>query len=304
MVIFSLISVGWVALLSLKYGYITAGTSGPYNHAILGPKSAGQLMDYKGLLDPPNPTAISVWEDVTYQRIPDWGVFDSPGTLKHQLEIAFKNTQSLIAILNQFSVFSLILLIVAAFYLLKQGQRMFSDNIFYLMVCIAILWSGYLLLLVEGRYIWLSNILILIIGARLLDLLFQKYSLFRVSRAILVGFFAASFAFAPIQTLYYRRDTGKDIYDLSNRLSDLQLQGRIASNANWGKTLHLSFYNDWKYYGVKGRLSSSELRTEFENKMINYYFVWEPSTDNTILVERFEEITGGRIAGLKIYRIK
>jgi hypothetical protein len=303
-VVFFLISAGWASLLSVKYGYFTTGTSGAYNHAILGPKALGYPMDYMGLLDPPNDTAISVWEDVSFIKIPDWGIFDSIGSLKHQLKITLENVRSIIARLNQFSVFSILVLIGGAFYLLKQGKRMVTDNLFYLMVSTAILWSGYLMLLVESRYIWLSNILIMIAGAKLLDLLFQKYSLSQTLKTILAVIFAASFAITPAQTLYYRRDTGKDIYDLSNRLSYLNIRGRIASNQEWGKTLHLSFYNDWKYYGEKGRLSSSELETEFENKMINYYFVWEPSEEDNKLVERYKEITSGSIDGLKVYQIK
>jgi hypothetical protein len=166
------------------------------------------------------------------------------------------------------------------------------------------LWSGYLPLLVRSRYIWLSNILILITGAKLLDLLSQKYLFSRIVQTILIVIFAASFAITPAQQLYYQRGTGKDISDLNNKISYLNIHGRIASNSLWGKSLYLAFYNDWKYYGVKGRLSNLQLERELENKLIDYYFVWEPFGKDNKLVEKYEEITGGRIDGLRVYQIK
>ncbi len=48
-------------------------------------------MHYMGLLDPPNETAISVWEDVSNVKVPDWSVFDSIGTLKYQLKTVLMN---------------------------------------------------------------------------------------------------------------------------------------------------------------------------------------------------------------------
>lgn len=300
----SLIAAGWIALLSDKYGRFTVSTSANYNHVVVGPKSLGHPMHIKGLLDPPNNTAISVWEDISYTKVSNWSVFDSIGSLIHQIKIALNNIGSIITKITQFSVFSLIILSAAVVYLVKQGKRMVEDNLLYLLLTAAVLYSGYLMFLVEPRYIWLSYILIFVCGAKLLDIYSKKFQISKQLRTVLVVIFAASFAIYPVQKLYSRRETGKEIYDLSNRLSYLNIEGRIASSGYWGKTLHLSFYNNWRYYGEKGQLTLKELETQFENKQINYYLVWKPFNEHEKLDRMYQEITNGSIDELKVYKIK
>jgi hypothetical protein len=38
--------------------------------------------------------------------------------------------------------------------------------------------------------------------------------------------------------------------------------------------------------------------------MIDYYFVWESYEKKLKFLEKYEEITGGSIAGLRIYKLK
>jgi hypothetical protein len=38
--------------------------------------------------------------------------------------------------------------------------------------------------------------------------------------------------------------------------------------------------------------------------MINYYFVWESFENKLKFLEKYQEITGGTIDGLRIYKVK
>lgn len=303
-VVFSLISACWISIISNKYGQLTIGTAGSYNRAIMGPQSSGQPIHYVGLLDPPNNTAISIWEDVSYLRIRSWSTFDSIDSLKHQIKNTLKIIYRIISMLGAFSLLSLAILSMTVVYLLEKGKRIVTDNIFYLVISLVVLFSGYALLLIESRYIWLGNILIIIMGARLLDLLFQRILLRQIARMALIVIFVVSFSLQPLKELYGNLNTGKNIFNLNNKISCWNINGRIASNGQWSNSLYLSFYNGWQYYGEKGKLEESQLETELENKTIDYYFVWKPSEEKVSFLEQYEEITGDRIDELRIYKLR
>lgn len=304
-VVFLLISAYWIFLISNKYGHITIGTSGKYNHAIDGPQALGHPIYYMGLIDPPNNTAISIWEDVSYIKISNWNVFDSACTLKFELKKIVMNIYNIIIILNEFSLLAVTLLIIAVVFLLEKGKKMIFDNIFILIVILAVLLSSYGLMVVHDRYLWLGNIIILIISAKLLDLLVGKKVLKKFSKMVLVTVFVASFSLFPIIKLSGNINSGIEIFDLKNKIISLNIHGRIASNGDWYSSLYLSFYNEWHYYGISKKQNESKLKTELEKKKIDYYLVWKPFEEKIKFEgEGYKEITDGKIDALRIYKLK
>jgi len=303
-VIFSLISACWISIISVKYEYLTIGTAGVYNHAITGPNSLGHPMDYIGLITPPNNMAISAWEDPGIEKIQNWNVFDSFSTMKYEIEKTIKNSFIIISILNQFSLISISLLFIAVAFLLEKGKRIVFDNIFLLIVILGILFSSYALLLIEDRYLWLGNIIIPIIGAKLLDLLFTSVSLKKISKIFLITIFIASFSIFPIKALLVNFNTGKNILTLNHKISQLNIKGRIASNSRWDTSLYLSFYNGWQYYGTSYKPEVSDIETELKNQKIDYYLVWKPFDEKIKFDEQYKEIIAGKIDELKIYKLK
>jgi len=303
-IVFTLISTCWISIISIKYGYLTIGTSGSYNHAISGPESIGNPMSYKGLIAPPNNNAISAWEDISYVKIQSWNIFDSYSSLNYYLKKIIKNILDIYKILNSFSLLSIIILNLTFVYLIKKGKRFVFDNIFILMVIIAILNFGYSLLFVLDRYIWLNNIIILIVGAKLLELLFRLFSLKRIPKILIVCFFAASFSLPTLRPLYLGLNNGVGVLNLNSEIRNLNIHGRIASTGHWKLSLYLSFYNDWSYYGHSFKPNESELKTELENKKIDYYFVWKPFEKKIKFIENYEELTNGKTDMVRIYKLR
>jgi hypothetical protein len=302
--VFILTSAIWISLISNKYGYFTISTSGSYNHAIFGPHSLGHPMTYMRLIDPPNKTAISVWEDVSYVKIQNWSVFDSYSTLMFELKKIIKNIFQICSILNVFSFLSITLIFVASVFLLEKGKRLVSHNIFILIVFLVIMFTSYSMLFIEPRYIWLSNIIIIMIGAKLFDILFKIFSLKKISKIVLVTVFVVSFSLNPLWAIYCGCNTGKNIFNLNKIIYSLNIHGRIASTGNWQSSLFLSFYNNWYYYGDTYKPEELEMKNELENKMIDYYLVWKPYEQKIKFIERYEELTNGKIDELKIYKLK
>lgn len=261
-------------------------------------------MHYMGLLDPPNNTAVSVWEDVSTIKLKSWSIVESVDSLKHQVKIMLINVIETINIFMNYSFLSLVIITAAGIYLIKRRKRLLADNIFILLVSSIIMISGYTVLLIEERYIWLCYILIMVIGAKLLDLIFQYYRWNKMIKVGIAFIFMASFLIMPLDWLYHNRHTGEYIYNVKNKLSRLHISRRIASDKEWHNSLYLSFYNDWKYYGEKGMLCDPEFENELKNKMIDYLLIWGPCDKKIKFIEGYEEITDGKIDEMKIYKLR
>jgi hypothetical protein len=291
-------------MISHKYGHFLIGTSGAYNRALTEPKSLGHPMFYAGLLDPPNNSATSIWEDVSFLKIKSWNIFDSANTMIYEIRIICKNIITILSILIDFSLLAIPVFLVALGYLLKIRKQIFSDKIFYLVLFLIIMFSGYAMIAVDPRYIWLSNIVIIITGAKLLNTLFEKIPLRKAIKLVIIGIYIFSFLILPLKSIYRSLDEGKDLYELSNRINKLNINGRIASFGDWERSYYLSFQNGWQYYGRSGNLNESDLEGELMNKMIDYYFVWESDYNSLKFLNKYKEITDGNIDGLRIYKLK
>jgi hypothetical protein len=304
LVVFCMISICWIVLISNKYGHFTIETAGTYNHALVGPQSSGHPMHFMGLIDPPNETAISSWEDISSVKIQSWSYFESMDAVKYTIRKIYLNIINIIYLFDKFSFLAMMIICSAFVYFFQKGKKASSDPIFILMVFIFVNISGYALILAESRYLWLSNIIILIVGTKLLDVLFQSALLKRTAKIFLVAVFSVSFLITPVTSLYADRYIGKNIFDLNNKISDLNIHGRVASAGKWHESLYLSFYNGWHYYGDNSYIPESELISQLDAKKIDYYIIWKSFDTNIKYFEKFKEITDGKIDEFKIYKLK
>jgi hypothetical protein len=261
-------------------------------------------MFYAGLFDPPNNSAICIWEDVSRLKYPAWNMFNSINSLFFELRTFCRNLLGIMTFLSEFSLLLIPLLSIAIVCLLKSGRKFVFDNIFYLILILAILFFGYAMIAVDPRFFWLIDIVTIIIGAKFLNLLFDKALIRKFYKVILIGIFVISFLVQPVKLIYRSLDNGNYVYELSNRISKLNVNGRIASIGDWQMSYYISFFNNWQYYGRSGNNDETYLENELKNKKIDYYFVWESYENKIKFLEKYQEITGGNIAGLRIYKLK
>lgn len=303
--IFFIISGAWIGLISDKYGYGTIGTSGKYNYELVGPQSQGQPMFYQGLIEPPNKSAISAWEDPSYFNMKSWSAFSSWANFQYQLNLIWLNLLKIIDILEMYSILSLIIIIGAFLFIWKAPSKSSRNKILYLLATILIFSGGYCLILIEMRYLWLIYILLMIMGIYLINNIYDMEKLSKLSRNVLLLLIILSFIAGPIQILANDIYLEKNVYDLSQTLqSDYHVNGNIASNDNWELTIYLAYYLKSRYYGVTSNNNDkSDIQSQLEKNRIDYYFVWD-KTDNLQLTG-YEEITYSKIKNLRIYsRVK
>lgn len=306
MLVFTVVSALWIFAISQKYGYFTIGSAGTYNHALVGPDSPGHPLGhpihFMGFLAPPNNTALSAWEDISYVEFPNWSTFGSFNSVAYQTKLILNNVWDIFLILEKFSFFSIFVLLASIFYFRKKRKQLPDDPIFHLLVSLLILVSGYSLLLLVNRYLWLGIIILLATGTKLWDEWMAKKVDKSKLKSMLFYIFAASFLLLPVRNIYLNLNSGRHIYAINNTISGLGISGRVASNTNWHESLYLAFYNNWKYYGEIGK--ETKIQGSLQENEIDYFFVWGPGNENIEFLTSYPEISTGEIEGLLIYKLK
>jgi len=316
LVTFSVIAGVWVALISQKYGKFTTASAGTYNFLLWGPHWRGPYgstqipegrqntcLPDEGFLPLPNPTAVSAWEDPTYLDITKykWNPFGSKAEFKYEVKLIKHNFKDS---LWCFSLFSLLWSAIMAAAVLLSGGR--SDPppvrpVLLLTLAFLVYPLGYWLLLVEIRYLYPVPVLLLLLGFFVVENADWE-RIGPVRRYAAVTVLCASFLPLPAWALI-RLETGREIREKAVTLADVVPVGsRIASDSHWADTLYLSFYNNYKYYGLsRPEADPSEVNDQLKKFKIDYFFVWDGPARYP-LEKGWSEVSHGLVPGLKIFR--
>jgi len=303
-VVFLIISGAWISLLSNKYGYFTVGTAGKYNFAVFGPELEDHPMHVQGFLKPADKTAVSAWEDPAYLDVGSWGPLQSWGACWYEIKYFLNNALGIIFAFQSFSVFAFLIFFGAIFLAISKIRQGLKIELHYSLITMAIYSIGFALFLIELRYLWITYILLLLMGGYLLNKLLDKeYYSKRLRSNVILGLFVVSFLVFPVDQLVRNLNTGREMYELSKKLKhEYIIKGNIASNKKWADSLYLSYYLNAQYYGEsKKEIYDKELATELKKHKIDYYFVWQKGPQ---FLDNYEEVTDGEIDGLRIYNLK
>jgi hypothetical protein len=328
MVLFSIISGLWITAISYKYNRFTISNMGKANFSALAPGlpdsgyELGNPMFYEGFFPPSNETAFSTWEDPTYivSSLPAWSPVESGAYFKHFLKNILKNVTECIRIFGAFSRLSYSILIVYILLLMVRpfNRQLLRGDMLYSFYTLLLFTGGYMPFHLELRYLWIVNVLLLLMGGYILTILFQ-YDFFKNSsrKNALIVFFVLSFTLTPLKSFVQEGhdNISREMYALSLLLKDKHhIQGNIASNRewkctavhdSWHKTFRLAYDLNSKYYGqAKKDISDTELEKELRKYNIDYYFFWGNSPRGIPrFLSKYREITGGTTPGLKIFAL-
>ncbi len=314
------VSGPWIAAVSHKYGRWTLSTTGDYNYRLVGPRSNG-YPQYLHLLEPPETHAISYWEEPAPASLPAWSPLTGSG-LRHQLKLVKNNFKDLIDQWDQASIFSVAILLAYCVW----GMSTPGTQVPWYLAAITILIypAGYLLVLVQDRYLWATTLLTLLLGAVVVQAAVGKLS--PAGRRVLLTAFAASYLVLPLRMLVGQRHADQPAFEISRRIQDrFPVHGNVAACGNWNESLYLAYYLDLRFLGDTGylpeeeaiahalnpsltapppRVSDAEATAELRARDVDYYLGWEscPSIPGPVL--EHPEITQGGLPGLRIYSLK
>jgi len=191
-------------------------------------------------------------------------------------------------------------------------------DLLYPLLTIILYTGGYFPFHFESRYLWIVNILLLLMGGKMLHELFQhEFFKKNILRYILTVFFVLSFMITPVKSSI---DIGKNTLNSSMHALGEELdrryhiRGNIASNRqkvhtsihdSWHQTFRLSYWLKSRYYGqARENISDNDLENELKGHDIDYYFFWGDTSGLPRFLSQYKELTRGEIQGLQIYHLK
>ncbi|HML06177.1 MAG TPA: hypothetical protein VK426_10420, partial [Methanobacterium sp.] len=252
---------------------------------------------------------------LSYVQMKHWSPFDSWESFKFELNNIEKNIYHTVNIINSFYLVTFLIIIsIIIFVLNSNAQKPVKDKLVYLLITLLLYVSGYILIYLEWRYLWLVFILIVISGFYLVQSIYNTKIINKNLRNILLIILIFSFTIEPAYEIISLSNPTDPFYELSNKLeNDYGIHGNIASN-KFGDTMRIAYYLNIKYYGqTKKTNNSADLEKELETNNIDYYFFWGEeykfyvpnyyywNESDTIILPGYQEITNGKIKGLKIY---
>jgi hypothetical protein len=293
--------------------------------ASLGPDSdhgtleKGDPIFFEGFIEPPNETAFVIYEDPSHARKKTWSPLRSWSLFQHFIKNISHNIVEFIRIYEFFSRLSFTIIIAYLLFIFMEGDNklVLRRKMLYPLLTVVLYTGGYMPFHFELRYLGIINILLLLMGAYVLNVLFQ-YTIFRkrMIRIFLSLIFVLSFILSPIKATVEvsRSNINKEVFTLSNKLKKYNIEGNIASNRElkqiathnaWHKTFRLSYWLQSRYYGqARENMSPVELDNELKKFNIDYFFYWGDAGNIPAFLSRHKEVTDGEIPGLRIYSLK
>lgn len=265
----------WIIPVSFKYGKLTLGNAGSYNWAVRGPEGKGEPFDSNRLIEPPNNTALSIWEDPSFENVKYWNPFSSLDSLKYQFFLIRKNTAEALRVIFNYSIMAIPVIILAVTHLYTRAKQKKNDKVAYILITICLYIFGYTFFLIDERYFWIIFILVLVLTVGIFSSLNQNKDK-RLKIAIITAFILL-FTYYPVGNLIKNANRDDIYYIIGQQMTNNQItKTRLATNKYGRKTLFLAFHTESKYLGQTGDYDDLRLlKNILVEHGINYYLVWE-----------------------------
>jgi len=295
---FGILIIPFCLAISVKYGYPTVGTSGTYNLALVGPQTEGHPMMSRGLMPPPNDTALSVWEDISYVPLKTWNPLGSVANLKHLYRTIRSNiTTTSAIILATFWPF----LFIAIFYGLSAEKEPKKNRFKLLATAIAALTVAlYLPIFVEFRYLFVVLVIIMLGFVLFLADQYKKGAklvcVFGIVTLLL-------FVQVPIRNLNHNIDMTKIVFDESKALRNVIGPTNHVASDDFG-AIYVCYYTKARCYGVL-QPTSKDVKQQLQQYHIDRLILAPQAAEQLkssgILLEQIE---GLRYSGRDIYIVR
>ncbi len=258
-------------------------------------------------MEPSNETAMSAWEDPSYQEMQDSPSMEPWDFVRNQVSFTAGLIGKIAGFFMDVSLLSIgIAIAYVLFWLQRFNIKTMPAEVLFPTITIAIFAGGYSLIWVRERYLWSLFVLSMLMGGYVLGRLFENNFFTKTRKTVILIIFFLSFAVPASYGLRDYAHRGKWAYNLGQALKNvIPAKSKIASNTNWAGSLFLSYHLDCKYYGAqKKNISRTELKRQLEKYAIDYYLFWGGAAGDLRFLSNYEEITGDRIPGLRIYGLK
>lgn len=284
----ALLIVPWIGIISAKYGTLSYTTSGSYNFSLLNPNKPGHPLNYKGLMAPPNKTALSAWEDPSYIPRATWSPFSSFTNAAGMVRAVFDNGKRIGAAFLEYSAFSLAICVYLVLVIVDKKRKADERVIAYISAAVVYV-AGYMFLLAEFRYFWPVLIsLSLIFCLAINQAKISKYK--RATKVSATLILILSVALTPLTQLYYQRNRYVPEFYQSEVLKAYVPEGSRVAADNFNAIKHC-FYLKARCWGViSPDKTVEENRSQLEHEQIDFVLITEKKKVVTGYLSDYTEV--------------
>jgi hypothetical protein len=293
LLIFLVASTLWLLALHNKSGRFTLGTAAAWNHRLVGPQSPG-YPQYFSLIPPPSRHAVSMWEAPQVDLLPEWHPLSSFADMLYELKLIRFNLKRLSQFFLETSLFSYAALFAYLIWGMGFGgsARYWWALVFFTIVLLP---AGYMLVTIEERYIWAALLLLLLAGAKVIDVSTRAAA--GCARKLAIAGYVLSFVISPARQLAGMRDVDRNISIASKALQGrIPARSRLAACGHWDDSLKIAYLLDLSFYGSTGstadqdversellpnaaqhpkpELTPAQIAHSLQEDQIAYYLVW------------------------------
>jgi hypothetical protein len=260
LLVFSVASGAWIAVLTQKYGQLTISTSARLNHAMVGPSAKERLYPFGWNFQAPEPGRVTVWEDPSRLPYPDWSPWTSLANAQHQMRVMADNVPTVLFMLTSIYLLFPWFLAAATVRLLRTewSQALAGQYWWWAVLPVAGLGLIYMpgnLLVTEQRYFYSTFPFLFGLGAGAWFMWRPNPSRELPGRFGWLALIAA-FVLPALARPWLRpgstRVTGECAYVLAAKLAAANLRGPLAGNgfvAGGRAGLCAAFYLDQPWHG-------------------------------------------------------
>jgi len=227
---------------------------------------------------PPNPYGLSISDDPTYFQKKYITPLTSSKYFFKQIKITLWNIIDFFRILNEISIFSITILLTFCIYLYYRYERNWQPNEIILLTTTILYPSGYLLIALEWRYIWLIPVMLLLMASIILSKVSlitkqkQKSILKFITPIILL-----SFLLKPIKEMRENITNKTDVYNAAKALKLNGITGNFFAPNSTYLNNHSNYFfcylNNLKMYGLYTTdYTTSEILVAAMKYHVKYFF--------------------------------
>ncbi len=256
------------------------------------------------LIPPTYHDSPSFWEDPYFSQ----EHLDSPFTSGHHfVKWIFRVVHTIIVAVfcfNEISFFGLALFLIALFYFFFVEKKSEDDGsqfeVQLLIITIGVLPLGYLMMHIETRYMWLNVVLLMLLGAIVIERIAGMISK-KLVLQIFYLVFAGSFMLFPIFQFENLKYKNKELFEISASLTADSIQGSFTSNtADAGRMWVLAYLTKNNYYTIeKANYTSSELFSEMKRYKVKYYFYESWQYVPKVELDNMKKV--GKYGGIEVF---
>jgi hypothetical protein len=274
-----IIALPWGFALKAKYGSFTFTTSSQFNENVRlsTPSDHPKIV----VMPLPYPDSYSSWDDPAYHFN---GVYITPFTswkfFLRELKVIASSFKAYVYVLNDFSFASIIILFIGILlWFLRDKDFIQNSNNITLLLFALLLPCGYLMLLIDYRYVWSIYFCLLILCGSLLTILYSKNwlnkNIFLFSCIIIFG----GFCLYPVNQLQDQIYQGENLYELADSLAVHHVKGKFITNYTNGNeggvSMILAYLGHDQFYGPS-RIDITEEETLklIKDNKIDFYLMF------------------------------